>query len=45
MSKDDKNIEQATEKTLSQAASIGHIAGSKKTVDAAINEMIRRTSF
>lgn len=41
----DKSIEQASTSTLESAASSGIICGSKKTVEAAMNEIIRRTTF
>ncbi len=41
----EKDVEKASDSTLSTAVTTGNIAGSKKTVDTAIAEMIRRTTF
>jgi len=41
----DKSIEQASNSALEAAANSGVICGSKKTVEAATNEIIRRVTF
>ena len=45
MSNPEKNIEKASDSALAAAVVSGHHVGSDKTVKAATDELIRRTTF